>query len=975
MQALLSNGVAPATEETLQQMADMHGVRTEELQKHAPGPDKVTVKTEQAKSFLYKEAALDHTCLDVFGWATDFLFPVRNTPFLRQVARLCARIGSAEVPDCVAAVLTCGRLLALHKESPKQQADRAARGLKPRLRPVNIGSALLKWSFKCALRAPAPQDAAKKMEHIQLGLGAERGVERVAHLFTALWHKLYAIVGIDFENGFNALLRQAMLHAVHKRCPQLTSLFNLFYARDSLCFFTVDGEVRVVLSQEGSRMGCVLGSFGFDLVVQDVYEAAQALLPAAVVKALTDDFNAAVPPQQSVQEQLRLCGQLFAATRREAKRIAGLDVNLEKTKLLLPLGPDGKPYDLDTLLLPEGFPADLKIVVDGLKVGGAPVGTDAFVCEFTADTLDGFKERIMALPGMDPQVGYGLLRMSVSSAPVFLAQVTPPLLTHDLFEQFDESMVDCAMALLVLPGHEELACGESRLERARRRLQLPIRHRGGGVASVALRHPIAYFSSLAASASKDEFLSEHIDGLTRVAADTHARVLQALGPASRLTASVEALVCRADPLVLLRPQHFVEVLMEEDEDGQKMQKRLTHVAQAVQADKLHQELVTGAGDAATQDLVAACSADFSARIFTARLSDKHNRLTPGEFVCFARRFLQLPPLARLGNAAPREGYDYDLERCLGDHAEEEDAWLDLYGSHDNGNCAPTMQGKHKGHTLLKWTIDRFARKVPGVHCVIEPKTSKVLLDQFSDVQCRKLFPKRPSKKRSQAIKEMVDELDAIRALPRGEERDVRSRAVAARMDALNTANLKEEKKAVRLDVQLQHGPDELLVDGTIVHSLCKSHRQAEAARTWERLLSDTKAVKDKPAAAIESARAKKYQTYNPLLYVIKKQVLDGRRRKEPKFTPAAVTTFGELGPGCTVVQEWLAMRLKAHLTSLSERPDGVSVSQVVGRFRADFRLSLMMVAVRRAAAMLLGSGLPGCCVREDVAASGESVEF
>ncbi len=76
-------------------------------------------------------------------------------------------------------------------------------------------------------------------------------------------------------------------------------------------------------------------------------------------------------------------------------------------------------------------------------------------------------------------------------------------------------------------------------------------------------------------------------------------------------------------------------------------------------------------------------------------------------------------------------------------------------------------------------------------------------------------------------------------------------------------------------------------------------------RGRQKKLSDTKAVKDKPAAAIESARAKKYQmqTYNPLLYVIKKQVLDGRRRKEPKLTPAAVTTFGELGPGYTVVQE------------------------------------------------------------------------
>jgi hypothetical protein len=80
--------------------------------------------------------------------------------------------------------------------------------------------------------------------------------------------------------------------------------------------------------------------------------------------------------------KLRLCGQLFAATKRgQAHRWSGRNVNLEKSKLLLPLGTDGKPYDLETLLLPEGFPADLKIVVDGLKVvvGGAPVGTDAFV--------------------------------------------------------------------------------------------------------------------------------------------------------------------------------------------------------------------------------------------------------------------------------------------------------------------------------------------------------------------------------------------------------------------------------------------------------------------------------------------------------------------------------------------------------------------------------------------------------------------
>ena len=37
-----------------------------------------------------------------------------------------------------------------------------------------------------------------------------------------------------------------------------------------------------------------------------------------------------------------------------------------------------------------------------------------------------------------------------------------------------------------------------------------------------------------------------------------------------------------------------------------------------------------------------------------------------------------------------------------------------------------------------------------------------------------------------------------------------------------------------------------------------------------------------------------------------------QKKLAPKFTPLVVTTFGELGPGAVVVQEWLAMRLKVH---------------------------------------------------------------
>ena len=123
------------------------------------------------------------------------------------------------------------------------------------------------------------------------------------------------------------------------------------------------------------------------------------------------------------------------------------------------------------------------------------------------------------------------------------------------------------------------------------------------------------------------------------------------------------------------------------------------------------------------------------------------------------------------------------------------------------------------------------------------------------------------------------------------------------MDPISARTPHITKKAVRLDIQFKSGQDELLVDCSITHSLSKSHVRAEAKRTWQRLCSHIDAVRDKPAAALEAARNAKYQTYNPLMYVIKKQVIDKRRSREPQFTPAVATSFGELGPGCTVVQE------------------------------------------------------------------------
>ena len=109
--------------------------------------------------------------------------------------------------------------------------------------------------------------------------------------------------------------------------------------------------------------------------------------------------------------------------------------------------------------------------------------------------------------------------------------------------------------------------------------------------------------------------------------------------------------------------------------------------------------------------------------------------------------------------------------------------------------------------------------VPGVQVVVEPETHKVLLDQYSASSCRKLFPKRPSKKGTAQVKEIVDGLDDAMKLPDGQDRSSMVRELTARMDALNTENQHEDKKAVHLYIQVKCGQGRVLVDCSITHSL------------------------------------------------------------------------------------------------------------------------------------------------------------
>ena len=126
-------------------------------------------------------------------------------------------------------------------------------------------------------------------------------------------------------------------------------------------------------------MGDVFGSFGFDLVAQDIYEAVLSQHQQVIARALTDDLNMAIPPA-SLPDTLATAANIFNLVRDESLRIAGLRLNSGKCFLLLPPDEDGSHVDATqiTASSPQDFPPDLTIVTDGLKICGAPIGTDEF---------------------------------------------------------------------------------------------------------------------------------------------------------------------------------------------------------------------------------------------------------------------------------------------------------------------------------------------------------------------------------------------------------------------------------------------------------------------------------------------------------------------------------------------------------------------------------------------------------------------
>jgi hypothetical protein len=868
-QQLLSNGIMEGTKEVVDVIEAMHpklkqDLDLTELEECRRSTPQARVSTKEAKSFLFKAAATDHTSIGFFGWSANLLFPLRGVSgggaFINQLARLIATIAQGEVHDVFGFALSCGSIFALNKISKQAQSDRMAKGLPPKLRPVNVGCAFLKWAFKLALKTPEAELAIAALSPIQMGLKAKHGVAAVVHLMRAVREKGYSISLTDFQNGFNAFARQKMLEAVKKRCPALMGVFLKFYALRSMCLMREKGSKdgwRVIWSVEGSRMGCCFGSFGFDLTVQDLYEFIANKYPDAVVKALTDDLTIAFPPLAKSTD----------AKSGEAKRVEAKDGDPPSSELVVDVDNVAACFEditreaakIGLIVVPsksgvvpgrgarvddDAFPG-IEVKREGARLAGGPIGTDDYCEAFMCDLVDDIGDRLEAVKRLSdscPQVGFKILCNSLNHALTFALQVTPPLVSLPAAERFDKHKFEAAEALITpscMPKPPQ--CSEARMKRARHKLSMPASLKGAGLTSAVTIAPGAWYASVAAASFHDADLATHAPALARFGQHAHRLIVERIGDApSEASKGIEGYFDRSNENSLVGSSFYRDIFI--NNPNVKLQKKFSRAAHLLAHDKHLNTLAEAAlspplaraHDVDESDVVAGFTKSQFSSVFYAQLKYPRNRMSPFRFATWVRFFVKLPqpPHLHAGNLQPRKELAYDAEECLGHHAKGVDALLDLHANHACGRCVSSYAGMGERHSNIKWCIHSFSKEA-GLQSKVEPNTHNLLNRdgvEYTREQVASMFPKGSTSKQ----KALSAELQSCHArlsstdgtLPRKErdELDKRSQTLTKAL-----AQMDKNRGTLRIDLELFDPITGQVrwVDTTSSQTTCKSHIKGE----------------------------------------------------------------------------------------------------------------------------------------------------
>lgn len=961
---LCSNGIAKVNDSVVDALKALHPKRQDELKLPTTDISQVSVDEEAVAKKLFRAAADFSTSRDVFGWAPWMFYTCRakQKGFFSSYVKLVCLIANKPrmFPSICGVLLTAGVLTPLHKLPPDERRQREDANLEPKLRPINASTLLAKTALSAVLETPAAVRSTSKLEPHQLAIGVSRGVEKLVHICRAAHAKGWLVGRNDFTNGFNSLSRQKMLEANRALFPESVDVFNLLYGSDSpILLFNEDCEVSLLTSSEGPRQGCSAGTHAFALTLQPLLLELQSKYPEFEIRVLTDDIIPLVPPpaDPAAWQQLYLRYGCFLRDLCDlALQRAGLSLNMDKCGLLLPESAPAPSPEVRA-----AFPALFDFQTDGFRVAGSPIGKASFIAKFVESKIFESIRKLDAIKEVgykSPRAAHRLMTTCVIKLTGFLSATVPPSFMLPMLRIFDEHVESTFLHLLNPVGFE---CSQERMERAKLKASLPSPH-GCGLFKTVNQGSVSWWASVAACMT-DPLLFQLRAGLTTFVPAAWNAAVEALGGTTTKFWTQAKQLFPPNQSGLLdgsrySPAHapsrtrlckaFGKLCTKRNVENYQQVTSTAHLSPTLsKADILHANARTLAGGIFREPCNSKLSFEFS----------------PEAYISWCCFFLGLPPVNTLNNHVISENFDYPVQKCQSVHAGSS-PFLDVVGCHASSNCPSAYSARNRRHNYIMRVLASAAKEA-GLNSKLEPDTFNLLLGDFSQANCKRMFPKAASKLYKDRVNAVVNAVELISS-PACTLSDADKRAyVQVRIDAL-PAVAKEDAVGLRIDLELEDPAtgETKWVDATVVHTAAESYREREFKAMMARnvsastaaALAATDVLKFQASPIVLERAAAKVEKYARIIWIAKKQAQQKKRRQAPVFSAFCVSDFGELSPSAFNMLDWLVDKRRSLAEQAGPRADGVKPLEIVCQFKHRLRMDIQMAIAAGSGEMFRAAG-------------------
>ena len=930
-----------------------------------------SVNSNQFSKLLLSE---DPGTGDIFGWnPVLFSDPAASVDFIPAVTSfLTGFVHWNHSPLVCSQLFGTGSLVSLYKNTQAER-DHSPDSCPPTVRPICSPSLFGKMMDRSVLQTPEAKAVAVSLLPIQLGLSSSRGIQSLAAVSLGAALQGNCVGKGDFSSAFQEINRDSILFALSAKQPSLANYFSrTLLVPIPMIAFDDQKKAQIIWSSNGVPQGSVPGSFLFGVGVQLVFDLFQSEFPDFFFRAATDDLVTIVrpPPSGSFEDWQSLYvtyASFLLRFEHLSSTLCTLRQNISKGALVLPAG--APLPSLDTLDL---FPKDFKFMSldsvchqptpfltrqDGFIVGGAPVGSLAYVDAFVQFKTDQAIIKLQPLRELGVTHAHDAFKV-LSTCGVkllsYVAQVVPPSFTVRHLARFDEEVLSIFFGILDPPDTPSpltfLTCEVDRVARATLRARLSVGSRGLGLLSAVLSAPSLWWTNMDAI-SFDSTLTPFLQGLTQFTSDALVTLISfAGGPNSTTWLDI----CQLFTVQLFTPRDSFIGLQKNF-----LRKCLSTVGKlqfALVASEFDPRRVTKTSQLTESDVVAFHSRSDLCSFFSPS-KNKSKSMSTSAFVNFTRLFLGLPPVLVLGNATENQTLGYIVETCMSQHGSTASE-LDANGDHQASSCPSAHLAKCKTHTAVMTHIIKFAEEA-GALTKREP-TTFTLLPELSKNQCARLFPRKPPLLYTQISTEIIKCLTA----PPGSIDHPRVNHLFSTLPVLDVKN----SGALRIDASIINPTtdEDDWIDATRIHTTCASYVKAEFKAVSLRLSTAqfaTTAQSVDPllwarSPALHARAQRKISKYSRLMLLAERMAADQRLPSKPKFVPFVVSSLGELSREAYQFREKLVSLFRKRVVSNPALVFPKSPSAAVANYRARFTQGLMRVLADGLALVMMTAGRP-----------------